>query len=158
MDKNKAVIDYLFQCPTIASNPLYFNFSTAEDNNKQLLTTGNDKAIHKAYVDGSVLKQYTFTIIDYRSIIYQSIVNMEGYDNENVEEMFDVQSLIDWITEQDEEQNFPDFGPDCIVESIMALTDNPNLNSVDTSVTPKLAKYSISIRIQYLDTSKIIFK
>jgi len=157
MDKNQAVIDYLFQCPLIANNPLFFNFSEAEDNNKQLLTTGNDKATHKPFIDGSVEKRYTFTIIDYRSVIYQSLVNQSGFSNENVEEMFDVQSLIDWISEQDDNMNYPDFGEDCVVESITALTDNPNLNGVDTTTTPKLAKYSVSIQINYLDNSKVIF-
>lgn len=157
MDKNQAVIDYLFQCPTIANNPLFFNFAKAEDNNKQLLTVANDKVIQKPYIDGSVLKKFTFTIIDYRSVIYQALVNAPGYISENVEEMLDVQSIIDWIEEQDDLRNYPNFGDKCIVEKVEALTDSPNLNGVDTSTTPALAKYSVSLRVQYLDTSKVIW-
>lgn len=155
MDKNKAVIDFLFSCPQIANNPLFFNFSQAEDNNKQLVTVANDKNIERPYIDGSVLKRYTFTIIDYRSVIYQAVVNKAGYANENVEEMLDVQSIINWIEEQNDNQNFPDFGKNCVVEEIKALTDRPNLNGVDSSVTPPLAKYNVSIQIQYLDRSKV---
>lgn len=155
MDKNKAVIDFLLSCPQIANNPLFFNFSQAEDNNKQLVTVANDKAIERPYIDGSVLKRYTFTVIDYRSVIYQAVVNKTGYANENVEEMLDVQSIINWIEEQNDNMNFPDFGNGCIVEEIKALTDSPNLNGVDSSVTPPLAKYSVSVQIQYLDKTKV---
>lgn len=158
MDKNQAIITYLFQCPLIANNPLFFNFAEAEDNNKQFVTVANDVALENPYIDGSVLKQYTFTIIDYRSIIYQSIVNDTAYPNENVEEMFDVQSLIEWVSEQNDNFNLPDFGTDCVIEEIKALTDSPRLNGVDTSVKPALAKYSVSIQVQYIDKSKTTWK
>lgn len=157
MDKNQAIIDYLFECPTIRDNPLFFNFAQAEDNNKQIVTTTTDREIERPYIDGSVLKRYTFTLIDYRSVIYQALVNQDGFANENVEEMLDVQSIIDWITEQNELRHFPNFGSSCLIDEIVALTDTPNLNGVDTSTTPALAKYSVAIRIQYLDKSKTIW-
>lgn len=154
VDKNQAIIEYLRNCPQIAANPLFFNFIEAKDNNKQLVTVANDINIQKPYIDGSVLKRFTFTIIDYRSIAYQAVVMAVGYTNENVEEMLDVQAMLNWIEEQDNNKNFPDFGPTCEIEKIEALTDTPRLNGVDTSVSPALAKYSISIRVTYLDTSK----
>lgn len=157
MDKNKAIIEYLFGCPTIANNPLFFNFAEAEDNNKQIITAANDKKLSKPYIDGSVLKLFTFTIIDYRSVIYQALVNDPNYPNENVEEILDVQSIIDWIETQNDLCNYPDFGSDCLVEQIQALSDSPNLNGVDTSGSPSLAKYSVSIQVQYLDKSKVLW-
>ena len=158
MDKNQAIIDYLSSCPVIANNPLFFNFAKAEDNNKQLVQVATDKKVERPYIDGSVLKRFTFTLIDYRSVIYQAVVKQAGYPNENMEELLDVQSIIDWIEEQNDRGNFPDFGEDCIVDEIKALTDTPRLNGVDTSASPALAKYSVSIQILYLDTSKRIWK
>lgn len=64
MDKNQAVIDFLLKCPQIKENPLFFNFAEAKDNNKQIVTIANDKSVNKGFVDGSVLRRYTFTIID----------------------------------------------------------------------------------------------
>ena len=161
MDKNKAIIEYLFNCPVIADSPLFFNFAEAEDNNKQILTVANDKKINKPFIDGSVLKKFTFTIIDYRSVIYQALVNdpehPNDYPNENVDEMMDVQGIIDWVTEQNDNDNLPNFGTDCVVEQIEALTDTPRLNGVDSSVSPNLAKYSVSIQVQYLDVSKVLW-
>lgn len=157
MDKNQAVIDFLLKCPQIKENPLFFNFAEAKDNNKQIVTIANDKSVNKGFVDGSVLRRYTFTIIDYRSVAYQSIVTTAGLSNENVEEMFDVQKIIDWVTEQAGKGVFPDFGEKCPIESMWAVTDTPNLNGVDTSVKPALAKYSVSVQIKYLDKTGVLW-
>jgi len=158
MDKNQAIIDWLNNCPQVQANPLYFNFSEAKDNNKQIVTTANDKAIQKPFIDGAVLKQFTFTIIDYKSIAYRAVAKEIGYPDENVEEMAEVQSIIDWVEEQADSRNYPNFGTECEIESMEVLTDNPNLNGTDTSVTPALAKYSLSIQIKYIDNSKVIWK
>ncbi|MBP5710550.1 MAG: hypothetical protein J6W84_06195 [Bacteroidales bacterium] len=154
VDKYQAIIDYLNNCPQIQQNPLFFNFSEAKDNAKQLMIVPVDKVINQPYIDGSVLKRYTFTIYDYRSITYQALAKISGYPNENKEELLDVQAIIDWVTEQNDSQNFPDFGPDCIIDSIDVSTNTPALNSVDTTLTPALAKYSITIVVDYLDISK----
>ena len=156
VDKNQAVIDFLMTCPYVRDNPMFFNFINAKDDNKQFVTTANDKAINTTYIDGSVLRRYTFTIIDYKSIAYNALIVMQGYPDENVEDMFEVQTLIDWITEQEDLHNYPNFGSNCIIDEMKALTDNPNLNGIDTSVKPTLAKYSVSIQIDYLDISKQI--
>lgn len=157
MDKHEAMIVYLQQCPVIQQNPTYFNFAEGEDNSKQLVALGNDKAVTKQYVDGSVLRKYTFTIIDYRSVVYQALATVAGYPNENVVELQDVQSIIDWVEEQDDLRNYPDFGADCQIDKIESLSDTPKLNGVDHSTTPNLAKYSISIQVTYLDKSKMIW-
>lgn len=158
MDKYQAVINFLIQCPTIAENPLFFNFLNAKDNNKQIITQANETSLNRIYVDGSVMKRFTFTIIDFRSVIYQPIPKVEGYTNENVEELIDVQSIIDWVNEQADLQNYPDFGENCEIDSMQTTSENPSLNGVDTQVTPALAKYSIAIQIDYIDTSKAIWK
>lgn len=157
VDKNQAVINFLIQCPQIRDNPLFFNFAEAKNDNKQIVTMANDKSINKGFVDGSVSKRFTFTLIDYRSINYQALVKLPNYQNENVSEFLDIQSIMDWVNEQNELRNFPDFGNDCAIENMRTATDEPNLNGVDTSVSPSLAKYSMSIIIEYLDNSKKIW-
>ena len=151
------MITYMCSCPQIAESPLYFNFVNAKADDKQFVTNVSNKILNKGYVDGSVLKRYSFTIMDYRSIAYQAVVKQEGYPNENVEEMLDIQGIIDWISEQNDNENYPDFGDDCIIDEIRTTSENPNLNSVNTQVTPALAKYSVTIQVDYLDTSKKIF-
>ena len=154
IDKNQAIIEFLIQCPDLASNPLFFNYVNAKEDNTQIITQSNDKAMNKVYIDGSVLKRYSFTFIYFKAISYNPIVKAEGYPDENVEDMLDVQGVIDWVTEQAEDLNYPNFGESCFIEEMQVLTDNPNLNSVDTTSSPPLAKYSFTIQIDYIDTSK----
>lgn len=159
MDKNQKVIEYLLQCPEIQNNPLFFNFADIKNDNKQLVTIANDKALDSPYIDGSVRKRFAFTIMDYKSVAYTSIVKVEGdeYKNENVLDMMDTQSIIDWTTEQNRNKNFPDFGSDCEIESIQAVTDNPNLMGTDTNSATALAKYGITMEIYYLDKSEVMW-
>lgn len=152
VDKNQAIVNFLLTCPAVRNSNLYFNFTEAEDNNKQIVTLANEKALHKTYIDGSVDKQYTFTIIEFKAMTPKPVV--EGRVDENVDDMLQVQELIDWITEQDDAHNYPNFGEKCQIDSMRALTDNPNLNGIDSSISPALAKYSVSIQIDYLDTTK----
>lgn len=157
MDKNQAMIDFLIQCPDIENSPLFFNFINAKEDNKQIITLQNEKILDKPFINGDVQKRYTCTLVDFKSVAYNAIVKQEGYQDENVEDMQSVQEIIDWISEQNDERNFPDFGENCIIEAIRVLTDNPNLNGIDSNASPALAKYSLSIQIDYLDTSKRIW-
>ena len=104
-----------------------------------------------------MLKRYTFTIIDYKSVSYDAIIKMTGYVNENVEEILDCQGIIDWIEEQNDAMNYPNFGDTCEIQEIKALTINPNINGTQISGSLALAKYSVAIQIEYLDTSKRIW-
>ena len=158
MDKSEAIIQYMIQCPNIEENPLFFNFIHAKEDNKQILPLQNEKTLDRSFIDGSVQKRYTFTLIDFKSVAYNAIVKQEGYPDENVEDLKSVQEIIDWVTEQNDNKNFPDFGENCIIEEIRVLSDNPNLNGIDSNTSPALAKYSISIQIDYIDTSKRLWK
>lgn len=154
IDKNKAVLDFLISCPDIENSPLYFNFIIAKNNNKQFVTVNNDVVMNQPYIDGSVAKRYTFTLIDFKSVSYNPVPKTLSYTDENVDDMAQVQALIDWVNEQNDKHNYPNFGEKCSIDSMIALSDNPSLNSVDTTLTPALAKYSITIQIDYLDNTK----
>lgn len=158
VDKNQAVIEFLLQCPQIAKNRVFFNYINGKDNDKQIVTVSNDKSINRAYINGAVMKRYTFTLIDFRSMTDQALVKTSGFPNENVEEMLDVQEIMDWIETQAEERNFPDFGENCEIDSMQTSSDTPNLNGVDSSIKPALAKYSMSIFIDYIDKTKQIWR
>ena len=156
-DKNKAIIDYLLTCDAIRNSSLYFNFVNAKNDTKQIIADSNDTATDKVYLDGTVLKQYQCTLINFISLSTKPIVKLEGYADENVTDLQTLQAIIDWINEQNDARNFPDFGANCFVEKISTTSNNPNLNGIDASTTPALAKYSITIRVEYLDSAKVIW-
>lgn len=158
VDKNQAVIDYIVECPTIRNSPLYFNFINAQDDTNQIVTQTQERYASRRYVDGAVLKIYSFTIILYKSTADIAVVKINGYPNENISDMSDIQALIDWIREQDKLHNYPDFGEDCLIDEISTTTENPSFDGIDDQVSPPLAIYSVTIEIQYLDVSEKLWR
>ena len=95
-------------------------------------------------------------MVSYKSVAYNPVV--DGLTDENLADYATVQSILNWIAEQADEMIFPDFGEECVIDSMEPLTENPALNGVDTSLNPPMAKYSIGIKLQYIDNSKKIWK
>ena len=157
MDKNQAIIDYMLQCSGITDTPLYFNFINAKDDTKQFITVSNDVNIQRPYVDGSIQKRYQMTVIVYRSISDVPLARLPGYPSENVEDIADVQTLIDWIRTQNNSGNYPDFGDKCIIDRIYTTTDNPVLDQIDQTIQPPLARYRFTVSVDYLDNTERIF-
>ena len=158
MDKNEAMIKFLMQCPTIQDNPLFFNFAEAEDGNNHFITEKDTKK--KTYIDGSMLKQYTFTIASYYAVSHTAVLNDTDTDtivDENVENMAKVQAVLDWIDAQADNQNYPDFGSECEVEDMSTLTTDPDIDGIDTSVNPPIARYSVGVKLMYRDYSKTVW-
>lgn len=158
VDKNQAVIEYLIQCPAILGSPLYFNFINAQDDTNQFVTQSTERYTSRYYVDGSVSKIYSFSIITFKSTADIAVVKMSGYPNENVSDMSDIQALIDWIKEQSDLHNYPNFGDECRVDDIYTTTENPNFDGINDEVSPPLAVYSVTIEIPYLDESKKLWR
>ena len=162
MDKNEAIITYLLECPIIHDNPLFFNFASEESGNNHVITEKDTKK--QTFIDGSELKQYTFTVACYQSVAFNSIIpanhendKIQKYGDENLQNMAIVQEIMDWIEEQIDNRHYPDFGTDCVIDSMEVLSNDPDLDGVDTSVNPPLARYSIGVQIEYLDNTKRLF-
>lgn len=160
VDKNRAIINYILQCPQIQNTPLYFNFIDAKDSTAQIVTSSNDRYTEKPFIDGSVEKLYSFMIMVFKSITEDAIVRIVNfeYEHENVEELAGIQELIDWIETQNELHNYPNFGEYCEIESIETTEDQPRLQGINTQSSPALAMYGITIQIRYIDTSKKIWR
>lgn len=155
-DKNEAVIEYLMQCPAIQANPLFFNFANVESGSNHFITESD--RVKKHYIDGSCLKQYNFTIASYHSISHNAIVGTSSFNDENIENMAVVQDILNWIDEKAENHEYPDFGDLCTIDSMETLAVDPDLDGVDTSVNPPIARYSIGVKIQYIDNKKKLWK
>lgn len=155
MDKNKAMIKFLLSCPTIEENPLFFNFAHTEDGNNHFITEKD--SVITTYIDGTVQKQYTFSIANYSSVSHDAVIRGEDENllrNENLENMAKVQEILDWINEQSNNLNFPDFGEGYDVDEMTTLTTDPDIDGIDTSVNPPIARYSVGVKLKYLDTTK----
>lgn len=153
VDKNQAMIEFLLTCPTVQRSPLFFNFAKAKEDNNQFMTLSNETRLQEPYIDGAVLKQYKFILLTYKTVSFNQIVKQEGYPDENITEVAEFQEVIDWVNEQADLFNYPDFGELCVIDGMRVSSDNPVLYDVDESVSPPLARYSITIQVDYLDNS-----
>ena len=156
MDKNKAVINFIMNYSGIETSPIFINFINAKDNDVQLLTDGNDVVLNRKFIDGSVMKQYTFSLVITKSITNTALAKDETL-SENIDDLADIQAFMDWVNEQGYNNNFPDFGTDCVIEEMHTTSENPSINGINTEVSPALALYSMEIRIDYIDYSKVIW-
>ncbi len=163
VDKNQQMLEYIMGCNVIAENPLYFNFVNEGQNTNQLLVARDDAVVNKPFIDGSVLKQYTIDVLLYKSVAYNPIVVEHtssgtepdpSYIDANMVDMRDGQALIDWLSEQNDKGNYPDFGEMCIVESIEPTTNKPTLSGVNSDINPPLAQYVVGVKVTYLDITK----
>lgn len=156
IDKNKVMIEFLRNCPVIDKNPLYFNFGNIEDNSYQIVTESNDTSLSQPYIDGSILKRYTFYIDCFKTIAYNKVI--KGYQDENLYDISEVQAILDWVNEQDTNKIYPDFGEDCLIDSMQSTTESPDLLSVEDTTTSPIAVYRISIQIDYIDNTQKLWK
>jgi hypothetical protein len=158
-DKNSATLDFIATYPDIQNNPLFFNFLNAKDNDIQFLPSSNEKVLNKPFIDGSVKKRYTFSLVITKSISSMAIAKdpTEGLLSENLADIANIQAVMDWVNEQGDNHIYPDFGDKCIIDDMHTTAENPNLDGINTEVTPALALYSMEIRIDYIDYSKVIW-
>lgn len=157
IDKNEAIINFLLTCPTIVSHRVYFNFAdeNAMENSSHIITEKD--TVIKRYIDGSSLKSYTFTVAMYLSADFIPVKASDASTDGNLEDMSLVQEVLDWINEQGENYNFPNFGSDYTIDEMQTLKNNPSIDGIDTSVNPPIVRYSIGVNIQYLDRTKVLW-
>ncbi len=156
IDKNQAVINFIASYPDIQTNPLFINFINAQNDTIQFLTNDNDKRLNKPFIDGSVLKRYTFSLVISKSITDMAIAK-DILKNENLDDLANIQAMMDWINEQGENHNYPDFGKNCVIEDMHTTAENPSVDGINTAITPALCLYSLEIWIDYIDYSKVIW-
>ena len=153
LDKNQAVIDFLLTCPEVKNNKLFFNFGQVED--CALQVTASNELVLARYINGSTLKRLSIIIDNFRSVAYNPVISQ--YQDENLSELNEVQTLVDWINEQGENYIFPVFDDDCVIEEMHTKSPIPEISGVNTQTTPNTAVYSITIEILYTDNSKRVF-
>ena len=168
VDLNKRILEYIYECPVVEKDPMYFCVAEERDNSNQLLPTMEQPRDAIEYIDGTVQRIYRADILMYKTVAYNPIVTEEDstgskipsdlYPNENIEDMVDGQALIDWIKEQNENRHFPNFGEWCIIESVETTSNRPTFNGVNVSLESPLAQFSVGLVITYLDTSKQLWK
>ncbi|RGW23165.1 hypothetical protein DW776_00655 [Ruminococcus sp. AM30-15AC] len=142
MSKHDAVKAYFVsKVKELAGSMLNFNFSPESPNSISLLTNYSDK-VRKKYITGDALKEYGFSIIIVKEYSSES-------DDLNLEAMNFAQTFMEWLEEQNEKKEYPDFGENCTIEKMENLQNMPNLSGVNYEAG--LARYMIQVRIIYTE-------
>lgn len=143
MSKHDAVKAYFEpKIEELAGSMLNFNFSPESPDKFSFITNYSDK-VRKSYITGDKEKEYGFSIIIVKP--YSS-----DEDDLNIEAMNFAQAFMDWLDEQSDKGEYPDFGEKCTIEKMENLQNMPNLSGVNYEAG--LARYMIQARIIYRET------
>lgn len=159
MSRFAEISNYLRQCPQL-ENVASVAADVGMDVSVVLPNGGSDKRVHNDRID--VNGDYECDIIPYASFYEDYRIQCYKYydtndqrvptANVNVEVLDEVQSICDWIEEQDNIGNLPKVTGRKVV-SIEPLPNSPELIGVNTDVIPALVAYYINIRVRYVNTA-----
>ena len=125
----------------LVDNLLHFNFSPESDTSIAFITNYSDK-VRKKYIRCGAEKEYGFTIIITKPYSIDE-------DDLNLEAMNFAQAFMDWLNEQDQKRNYPEFPDNCRVKKMENLQNMPNLAGVNMEAG--LARYMIQCRLIYFE-------
>ena len=134
---HSALWEWLAGCATITK--LFFNFSGQEDGDTAIATAGD--TLLEDYIDGSQRRRYAFELIRYLP------ASFTANDDSNVLMMEDVDGIVAWVQQQNDDGAFPTFPAGYIVESVGVLEEGAGYVAAQDQ---NVAKYMIPFAIDYL--------
>lgn len=137
-NRNEALQEWLQESPY--ATDLFFNFAPTEPGTTAVAPVSGE-AVIKRYLGGYSLKGYDFGVVQYIP------VNMDVPNNtDNTDAMYSVEQFMNWVKEQNAQQNFPDF-EGCNVQRVEVLNNMPVVAGQDDEV----AKYMFQCRVTYVE-------
>ena len=140
----KIINDWLKQYEPVGSW-LYFNSTPVELGATSMNTLPSSQT--KEYIDGSKDVTLSFTVNMVRE--YDS----GGTSDINTEALDESCQFANWIKEQNDSLNYPEFGDKMYVKEIKVLSTVPSLA---VNQTAQLAQYSFNARLVYRDEREVI--
>lgn len=157
MSKYARIFEYFRQCPELAD---LWSIAATEDIGKRvILPQGASPAVqYQEFIDN--LGGYNCEIVPYPSVYEDFQINCyEWYDvkdgsapihNENVLSLEAVQSICDWVKEQNEKGSFPDIG-----EKVVSIECNPFVPQIRyVNAEENTVGYFITVRLRYVNHAK----
>lgn len=128
------------------NNWLYFNATPSIIGTVSMNSVPGDN-VYNQFINGAKQRRLIFAI--------DMVLSHDdmGTSDTNLLALDEVENLREWLREQQENKNFPDFGEYNKIEKMELLTSVPTL-LVDT--TNGLGKYQFQARIEYKDESEVL--
>lgn len=134
--KHKALQEWVSEF--LENNYLYYQSANAEPGIRMIVPEFGDY-VNRTDILGYKYKSYVFIFIAYEQID-------TGTSDVNITNMEIMDSFNEWLEEQIEDKNYPDFGDNCDEYEIQPLQNMANLATVTED---GLAKYMLGCRINY---------
>lgn len=122
----------------LTSNYLYFESADAYPDVRAIVPQYGEYT-NNTDICGFKYKSYTFAFIGYETLD-------TGTSDINTTNMYIFDSFNEWLEEQEELENYPDFGDGCSEYHIIPLQNMANLAMIQDD---GLAKYMLVARIDY---------
>jgi len=139
VNKDKALLEWAMTNPYL-TDTLMFEW-LAENGGSCALSQIPGEAEVVPMIDGSAVKQYDF--------MFQVMFPLsETTDDTNTDNMFTQRQWQDWIEEQEQVGNYPDFGSRCYGYELRNLASDPQLAQTYEN---GMAKYQFAARLIYME-------
>lgn len=135
-NKHEAVWAWLQTCPHITD--LFFNAGRADGGCTQLIPA---ESIKEEYIDGTSVRSYECTLVRFMEISF------EPNDENNIGDVIDFDRLGEWVEEQNETRNFPQFPGK---ESVQEINVSPSQAGYMVMLEAGIAKYQLQFQIDYV--------
>lgn len=144
MTKHEAMQDWLAaKVYELMGKYLYFNVLL--ETGVSILTDASETESTEEYIDGSADREYL-------CYICLTTEQSEETDDVNVAAMNLIDELMAWVREQDEAENYPDFGSDCYIDEVKALQNMAMLAGQSTTDNnSRRMQYRFGIRVKYYE-------
>ena len=152
MSKQTAIIEWLMQCPLLKT---LWSISAYEQDGANVIVPTSTSYVRdieeRVGADGwyeAEIRPLPSIYEEYQINCYRTVVNDDNaFNTLNFE---DVEKVIDWVAEQDDQGAFPQIGKNVIAVECFPFI--PQIRGVDPDTG--LICYYITLRITYLNTSK----
>lgn len=132
------LMDFLMKCP--AFKRWHFGFSQAENASVAIVPIPSKRYIAE-WAEGGGECQYQFAVAAFQNISHEAHVS--GQQTESVEDMALVQSVMEWIEEQNDDGNLPVLGGSLIAQEIKVLQDVPSIAGENDRIQKTLFSASL---------------
>ena len=157
MNKYAKIFEYFRQCPELQR--IWSIAATEEDKIRVVLPQGASPT-HQYQEQIDQYGNYQCEIVPYPSVYEDFQINCyqaydpkdsaAPFDNYNVLQLEEVESVCKWVAEQNEIKNFPEIG-----EKIISIECNPFVPQIRyVNDTEKIICYFITVRIRYVNRTK----
>lgn len=138
MSKHEAMFNYMKQYSGV-DKLFSFNFSEVRKNASAFKLIGEETRSKDIFDNETIV--YIFAIAEYRNY------STEPFTSENLEHIEAVDDFIEWVREQDRNENYPDFGTGTLVSEIQAMRTGSGI--VDIDPNGRVAQYSFTVKVTY---------